>query len=338
VVGWWSGGIRVDGTPLISAIVPMRNARAFIGQAVRSLLAQADESFRLEVVVVDDGSTDGSAEVVRAVAKERPDVAVRMIDGPRNGISAAMNAGLEAAKGEWVCRCDADDWYPAGRLPRQLQWLAAHPEFGAVCGSFSNVGSKGQHVADLNCGATAQEITEELRGGKTRTHLCTWLVRAAAVRRAGMLRTWFVSAEDIDLQLRLGEVCRVWYEPAVAYAYRLHEASVTHTQANDARLFYERTARQFAVQRREAGEDDLQRGSPPTPPGADGKTIAPMSAADHVQGMLVGQSWREHARGRKLRALLIGLRACLAKPRTLSAWRNVAALALKRAGTNAKPG
>jgi glycosyltransferase involved in cell wall biosynthesis len=327
----------VDGKPLISAIVPMRNARGFVGQAVRSLLAQADESLRLEVVVVDDGSTDGSADVVRGVAKENP-VEVRIIDGPRSGISAAMNAGLEAARGEWVCRCDADDWYPPGRLVRQVRWLAAHPEFGAVCGSFSNVTSKGQHVADLDCGATEQEITEELRSGKTRTHLCTWLVRADAVRRAGMFRTWFVSAEDIDLQLRLGEVCRVWYEPVVAYAYRLHDASVTHTQGNDARLFYERTARQFAAQRRERGQDDLQRGSPPTPPGGNGKSAAPMSAGGHVQRMLVGQSWREHAQGRKLKAVLTGLRACMAKPGTLSAWRNVAALAVKRAGTNAKPG
>jgi glycosyltransferase involved in cell wall biosynthesis len=328
----------VNAKPLVSCVIPMRNGRAYVGQAVRSLLAQADESLRLEVVVVDDGSTDGSAEVVRAVAKERPDVEVRIIDGPRSGISAAMNAGLEAARGEWVCRCDADDWYPPGRLARQLRWLADHPEFGATCGSFANVNSKGQHVADLNCGATEQEITEDLRSGKTRTHLCTWLVRADAVRRAGMFRGWFVSAEDIDLQLRLGEVCRVWYEPAVAYAYRLHDASVTHTQANDARLFYEHTAKQFAVQRRETGQDALQRGSPPTPPGANGETPPPMSAAGHVQGMLVGQSWREHAQGRKLKAVLTGLRACMAKPGTLSAWRNVAALAVKRAGTNAKPG
>ena len=316
----------------------MRNARAYVGAAVRSLLAQADEAFDLEVVVVVDGSTDGSPDVVRSVAKERPDVDVRIIDGPRNGISAAMNAGLEAARGEWVCRCDADDWYPAGRLARQFKWLSDHPEFGAVCGSFSNVTSKGQPVADLDCGPTECEITDELRSGKTRTHLCTWLVRAEALRRAGMFRTWFVSAEDIDLQLRLGEVCRVWYEPVVGYAYRLHDASVTHTQANDARLFYERTAKQFAVQRRESGQDDLQRGTPPTPPDATGPDTSPMSAGGHVQRMLVGQSWREHGQGRKLRAVLTGLRACLAKPGTFGAWRNLAALAVKRAGANAKPG
>ena len=94
----------VTAKPLVSCIIPMRNGRAYVGQALRSLLAQADESFRLEVGVVDDGSTDGAPDVVRAVANERPDVNVRIIDGPRSGISAAMNAGIEAAGGEWVCR------------------------------------------------------------------------------------------------------------------------------------------------------------------------------------------------------------------------------------------
>lgn len=328
----------VNAKPLISCVIPMRNGRAYVGHAVRSLLAQADESLRLEVVVVDDGSTDGAPDVVRSLAGERPEVDLRLLDGPRSGISAAMNAGIEAAKGEWLCRCDADDWYPAGRLARQVRWLAGRPDFGAICGSFANVTRRGQHVADLECGATEQEITEELRSGRTRTHLCTWLIRAGALRRAGMFRTWFVSAEDIDLQLRLGEVCRVWYDPAVAYAYRLHDASVTHTQANDARLFYERTAKQFAVQRRESGQDDLQRGVPPTPPGANGQCALPMSAGGHVQRMLVGQSWREHGQGRKFKALLTGIRACAANPASLSGWRNVVALAVKRAGSSAKRG
>src|SRR3954464_297408 len=208
--------------PQVSVIIPVRNARPYVEAAVQSVFAQAGVD--LEVVVVDDGSTDGSAALVRDLADRR----IRIIPGPRQGISAAMNAGLAAARAEYVCRCDADDLYPPGRLVRQAAWLAEHPDFAAVCGSFSTIAAAGWPVADLYCGAKAEEVTEELRAGKTRTHLCTYLARTEAVRKAGGFRPWFVTAEDIDLQLRLGGVGRVWYDPEKAYAYRLHDASITH--------------------------------------------------------------------------------------------------------------
>src|SRR4051794_35917348 len=163
--------------PQVSVIIPVRNARPYVEAAVQSVFAQAGVD--LEVVVVDDGSTDGSADLVRDLSDRR----IRMVPGPRQGISAAMNAGLEAARGESVCRCDADDLYPPGRLVRQVAWLAEHPEFAAVCGSFSTITATGRPVSDLNCGAAMEEVTDELRGGAARTHLCTYLVRTDAVRK-----------------------------------------------------------------------------------------------------------------------------------------------------------
>ena len=109
----------------VSVIVPTRNARAYVADAVRSVLDQP--GVELEVIVIDDGSTDGSADVVRALNDPR----VRIIPGPRAGISAAMNAGIEAARGQYLARCDADDLYPRGRLTRQLAWLAANPDVEA---------------------------------------------------------------------------------------------------------------------------------------------------------------------------------------------------------------
>ena len=77
---------------LTTLLMPMRNARPFVAAALRSVLSQ--EGVDLEVVVIDDGSTDGSADAVRALGDPR----VRIIDGPRQGISAAMNAGIAAAR------------------------------------------------------------------------------------------------------------------------------------------------------------------------------------------------------------------------------------------------
>ena len=79
------------------------------------------------------------------------------------------------------------------------------------------------------------------------------------------------------MQLRFGQGNRVWYDPTPAYAYRLHDASITHTQADVARQFYEAQARRFLQQRVEQGQDDLQRGTPPPPP-VNGKGNAGRSA------------------------------------------------------------
>jgi len=90
---------------LVSVIMPMRNARPFVADALRSVLAQGGAE--LEVIVVDDGSTDGSGDIVRAMSDPR----LRMVQGPAKGIAAAFNTGLAAARGELLARCDADDYY-----------------------------------------------------------------------------------------------------------------------------------------------------------------------------------------------------------------------------------
>jgi glycosyltransferase involved in cell wall biosynthesis len=311
---------------LISLLMPMRNAMPYVQTSLESVLLQ--DGVDLEVIVIDDGSTDDSAKMVRWMGDER----IRLVPGPQQGISAALNCGLDAARGDLLCRCDADDLYPPARLKRQHDWLAAHPDFDAICGSFSTITSRGKLIADLHCGADEEEITAELRRGHTRTHLGTFLMRTDAVRRAGGFRPWFTTAEDIDLQLRLGEAGRVWFEPISSYRYRLHDASITHLQPSAARVFFEASARQFLAQRQATGQDDLQRGSPPQAPAATVGASAPMSSRRQVQGMLVGSSWRYHAAGQKGKSLALGLRACLVRPASLSVWKNLLALALKSSG------
>ncbi len=115
---------------LVSVLIPTRNAERYIRATLESVLAQAGVD--LEVVVIDDGSTDRSVEIAQGMGDER----VRIVSGPQKGISAAFNAGVAAAKGEIVARCDADDLYPAGRMAWQVKFLSEHPEFRAVCGYF----------------------------------------------------------------------------------------------------------------------------------------------------------------------------------------------------------
>lgn len=309
---------------LISVIIPMRNAEAFIRSAIESVLAQ--RGVELEVIVVDDGSTDQSVELVRAMNDPR----VCIVPGPRTGISDAFNTGLAAARGEFVARCDADDLYPPARLAEQAKMLESKDDFGAICGYISTISRSGKLIAEQNTKHVAEDVTDELRRGVGRSHMCAYLYRASVLREIGGCRSYFVTAEDADLQFRLAEVTRVWYEPKPAYLYRLHDASITHVQHSAERAFFESMAREFQMQRQSSGKDDLMLGRAPQPPTS--REGGGVSSSQQIQRILLGKAWAEHAAGRKSAAVSNGIRACLARPGTLSAWKSLAALVCKSSG------
>src|SRR5437763_2533378 len=99
-----NAGLKTRATKMqISILIPCRNAERYIRSTLDSVCAQRDVD--LEIVVIDDGSTDRSMDVVRAINDPR----IRIIPGPQRGISAAFNAGLAESRGKLIARCDADD-------------------------------------------------------------------------------------------------------------------------------------------------------------------------------------------------------------------------------------
>jgi GT2 family glycosyltransferase len=316
-----------ESSVFVSVIVPLYNADKFVASALDSILQE--RAIPLEVIVIDDGSTDDSLEQLHQIQDSR----LKLLRNPGKGIAAALNTGIAAAQGEILARCDADDLYTPGRLLRQINWLKQHPEFGAICGGYSAIDPKGNTVIQFNCGEQPEEITQELRQGITRTHFCTFAVRTEVLRTIGGCRPYFRTAEDIDLQLRLGDACRVWYAPEMNYHYRLHGSSITHTINSTEREFFDAIARQFQQQRQRNGLDDLQRGNPPAVPQILQKP--PLVAADHIQSLLMGRAWGELRQGDRLHALMIGLRSAITSPSKVSAWKSLLALAVKSRGDRA---
>jgi GT2 family glycosyltransferase len=302
--------------------MPARNAAPYVQQALQSILDQSGVD--LEAVVVDDGSTDGTAQ--RAL--ELNDPRVRIVPGPGAGIAAAFNAGLEAARGAYAARCDADDEYPPGRLAWQRDWLDEHREFGAVCGYFAAVDDRGRHLSNLALKPAAREITADLRAGEAQTHYCTFLARTDLLKALGGCRPYFVTAEDLDLQLRLGDKTRVWYEPRLCYVYRLHGTSATHVQADALRLFYESMAREFSRQRQSEGSDALDRQEAPAPPDAAAAGGSRL-LGEQVQGFLTSRAWNACRNGRRAEALSLGWRACWARPQRAEAWTSLVKLGVR---------
>lgn len=118
-----------NATPVVSVIIPVFNGRDSIARAIGSALGQTFSD--LEIIVVDDASTDGTQEVAQQLAENNP--RIRYIRLPTNqGAGAARNAAIEAAQGLWVAVLDADDWYETGRLENLLS-IAKSRKADAVC-------------------------------------------------------------------------------------------------------------------------------------------------------------------------------------------------------------
>ena len=105
-----------------SVLMSVYNGQRYLGAAIDSILAQTFQEF--EFIIVDDGSTDNTESLIRAYSDSR----IRLISKPNTGLADSLNVGLEAAKGTWIARIDADDISEPQRLERQLQRIRASPE------------------------------------------------------------------------------------------------------------------------------------------------------------------------------------------------------------------
>jgi len=117
-------------TPLVSVILPTYNAMAFLAQAVESVLTQ--DYSQMELLVIDDGSTDGTADHAAL-----QDPRIRVLRQKNAGPAAARNLGLAHAQGELVAFIDADDFWLPGKLRTQVAYLLAHPDVHIVFGGFT---------------------------------------------------------------------------------------------------------------------------------------------------------------------------------------------------------
>ena len=113
--------------PLVSVIIPSYNYASFLPQAVASVLGQRAPGLEVEVIVVDDGSTDNTVEVAQSLGSD-----ITFIQQANSGPSAARNAGLRAASGDFVAFLDADDLFARGLLASQLRVFEAQTELDMV--------------------------------------------------------------------------------------------------------------------------------------------------------------------------------------------------------------
>jgi glycosyltransferase involved in cell wall biosynthesis len=317
---------------MVSVIVPMRNVAAYVVDALGSVCRQREGP--LEVLVVDDHSTDQSAEVVRAYGDAR----VRTLTNEGRGIAAGFNTGLRHARGEYVTRCDADDWFAPGRVARQVEWMERHPDVAVCCGLQEICWEDGEVVLEAPCATTTcGSVSARICSGGTIPRTVTAIYRTEALRSVGGCRPYFRTCEDDDLMMRLAERYDVWEVPELVYRTRLRPTSITRTTATaELRWFVER-AYEFQRQRRETGTDDLERGRPPRVPEHFASSSA-RPVAWFAQDYLFADAWRYLDAGDGRVARRKCWRALRFAPGRAAAWRQGARLLALSCLRRGRPG
>ncbi|MEM0913158.1 MAG: glycosyltransferase [Planctomycetota bacterium] len=316
-------------------VIPMKNMADYVGQTLDSILSQDYED--LEVLAIDDGSTDGSMDVVR----RRNDPRVQAIANPGKGWPDAFNHGVAIATGDYVSKCDADDLYPTGRVATQAKYLADHPEYDAVSGYMAFITSDGRDVVTLDeYPPEPIDFTERMRGGEVPGHNCAIAFRTEVMRQTGGARGFFRTCGDIDMCARFADHGRVLYCPYLAYVARLHDSSLTRSRPVSELAWFGEQVERFCKQRAETETDDLMRNDPPVEPKHEGPGIK-RSAATAARELIFGRAWAAIRQSDATTARLYARRLLpyvVQNPASAGEWLRLAKSAWLNNGRSAKAG
>lgn len=204
---------------MVSVVIPCYNQGRFLGEAIDSVLAQTHRS--VEIIVVDDGSTDDTSVVAR-----RYD-GVRCFSQANQGQGAARNLGLTHVTGEYVVFLDADDRLLPDAFEIGLRHLAAHPDCAFTAGRCLVLGPDGTRQDGLYEPVVERDHYRMLLRNNYIWMPGTVLFRTAVVRQVGGFKTTVSGAEDYDLYLRLARRHSVWCHDQIVAEYRQHETNTS---------------------------------------------------------------------------------------------------------------
>lgn len=237
--------------PLVSVVLASRNGERFLEAALAGLAAQTYP--RLEILAVDDGSTDRTGPVLDVFAASRSDT--RVLRTPGLGAAGARALAFEAAAGEFFALQDDDDLSHPERIAREVSVLLAHPDLAAVGTGAEIIDERGHRVASYPVPTRSRAIRRMLRRAPPFVHGSV-MMRSDAYRAAGGYRAAFRAAEDYDLYLRFPPGASLANLDETLYSWRLHPGNSFSRSRGD-HLFFLAVARAFDDERRTTGRDSI---------------------------------------------------------------------------------
>jgi hypothetical protein len=208
--------------PIASVVMSVFNGERFMRDAMESILGQSLRDF--EFIIVNDGSTDGTASILDSYARSDPRVHVFAQDNL--GQCVADNHGCGLANGKYIAHMDHDDVAVRDRLQWQIEFMERHPEIAVVGGAVENIDSAGRTLSFTHYPVENEEIKCALPLRSPFQHSSA-VIRKEAFLSVGGYRRPFVDAEDYDLWLRIAERWQLANLKAVVLKYRIHSNQVT---------------------------------------------------------------------------------------------------------------
>lgn len=211
----------------LSIIVPVYNVEKHLVHCLESIAAQMCDDY--ELLLIDDGSTDASGALCDIFAREHPECRVVVIHQPNRGLSAARNAGIDKARGEYLTFIDSDDYIDAHTFDANMRFLLSHPEVDMLEYPIEvHAESPEAHVLTFADETQCADVFADwvLRGGYEHCYACNKIFRARVWRELRFpVGEYF---EDVSIMPRVIRECRqVHYSSHGCYRYVMHPGSIT---------------------------------------------------------------------------------------------------------------
>ncbi len=227
--------------PKVSVIVPVYNGEAYLREALDSLLAQTWSDF--DVWIVDDGSTDGTPDILAAYTDWR----VHVHRQPNRGQTGALNTGLCLAEGGYIARLDADDIALPDRLAHQTEFLDLHQDVALIGSDYLDIDERGQPLRVVHLPTTDRDLRQHLGKRNPFAH-STIMMRRELLQRIGLYirHPRYPQFQDYELWIRIAAHAPIASLPLPLVHRRVHRGSIS-AAADDARLRCEIDMRAHAI-------------------------------------------------------------------------------------------
>lgn len=217
----------MSNTPQVTVLIPVYNRAQYVGAAIDSILAQQFTNF--ELLLIDDGSTDESLEILQSYAI---DPRVRILCNERNlGIPGTRNKGVALARGEYVAMLDSDDYAYPTRLGRQVEFLDRHPDYALVGTWTAGMNDRGQPLRKLRLLPVSPEEVRARLLFQCCPAQSSIMARTQLLQQYGYHEDYSVSS-DYDLWVRLSQRYQLGNLPTVLVRSRMHKNRITREKSD----------------------------------------------------------------------------------------------------------